>query len=130
MARRLIALLALTLTATALLTTQAAAAATTPPRPPEPPSAYVQTANYTDSCTDWSLQSTSPFSVSNPKWVFTCTSTYSYDPTDPDAWWESWNRYYWDGNSQTAILWDEGIWDNWYWWYYDCTFYPAQACSE
>jgi hypothetical protein len=107
MARRLIPLLALVLTATALLVASAAAA-TTPPPPPGPPSAYVQTANYTDGCTDWSLQSTPPMSAANPKWVFTCTNTYWYDPNDPDAWWESWNRYYWDANTQTAILCLEG----------------------
>jgi hypothetical protein len=117
----------------ALLATTAlsasAATTTTPAPPPAPPSAYVQTSDYTDGCTDWSLQSTWPFSVANPKWVFTCTNTFWYDPSDPDAWLRSWDSYYWNADKQTAIQWQYQIWDNYLFWWDSCTFYYPTACQ-
>jgi len=125
MTRRLIVFLVLVAASAAVLAAPAAAA--TPPRPPQPPSAYVQTATY-DGCTDWSLQSTWPMSVANPKWVFTCWNIYYYDPSDPEAWYETYDSYFWNADLQKAILWDYGVWDNWLGWYWDCPFYFVGAC--
>jgi hypothetical protein len=118
MTRRLIVLL-LVVAASAAAFAAPAAATTTPPRPPQPPSAYVQTATY-DGCTDWSLQSTWPMSVANPKWVFRCwndygDSSYSYETSD---------SYYWNADLQKAILFNQAVWDStgWYW---SCTFYSG-----
>ena len=84
-------------------------------------------------CTDWSLQSNWPFSVANPKWVFTCTNTDFYDFYDPvnypNAWYQGWDRYYWNANAQKAVLWDYGGYDAWMDWYNDCPFGFAGACS-
>jgi hypothetical protein len=125
MTRRLIVLLVLVAASAAVFA--APAVATTPPRPPQPPSAYVQTATY-DGCTDWSLQSTWPMSAANPKWVSTCWNTYWYDPSDPDAWYQTLDSYFWNADLQKAILWDYGVWDNWMGWYWDCPFYFVGAC--
>jgi cytolysin (calcineurin-like family phosphatase) len=106
MTRRVIALLALALTATALLVAPAAATTTSPPRPPQPPSAYVQTANYTDGCSDWFLDSTS--------WQFNCSNTYG------DEWysWGTTDWFYWNAAQQNAILYAKSGWDSndWFWW--------------
>jgi|SRR5215471_12314478 len=102
---------------------------TSPPRPPQPPSAYVRTTDWTDGCTDWSLQS---FGAAGPKWVFTCTNTNFYDFYDPvnypNAWYQGWDRYFWNADTQKAILWDYGGYDAWMDWYNDCPFYFAGAC--
>src|SRR5262249_191092 len=115
--RRMIALLLVVAASAALLA--APAAATTPPRPAQPPSAYVQTATY-DGCTDWSLQSTYPMSVANPKWVFRCWNDYG----DSSYFYETSDSYYWNADLQKAIQFNQTVWDSdgWYW---SCTLYPS-----
>jgi hypothetical protein len=118
--------------ATVFLAAPPAAAATgsPPPPPPAPPSAYVRTTDFTDGCTDWSLQSDWPGS---PTWVFTCTNTDFYDFYDPvnypNAWFQGWDRYFWNADTQKAILWDYGGYDAWMDWYSDCPFYFSGACQ-
>jgi hypothetical protein len=126
MTRRLIALLVLVAAVAAVFAD--GAVATTPPRPPQPPSVYVQTAAYNNGCSDWYLQSNYPMSTANPKWVFSCSNTYWYDPSDPEAWYQTYDSYFWNADSQKAILWDYGVWDNWMGWYWDCPFYFVGAC--
>jgi hypothetical protein len=75
----------------------------------------VQTANYTDGCSDWSLDST------YPRWQFDCSNTYG------DEWysWGSTDFYYWNAVQQRAILFRQTAWDSFGWWS-DC--YIPGAC--
>jgi hypothetical protein len=117
MTRRLIVVLVMVAASAAVL---AAPAEATPPRPPQPPGAYVQTAAYNNGCTDWFLQSTYPMSPAAPQWVFTCQSFDGYLYAE--------DRYYWNADRQTVILYEQTVWDDGFDWYTDCTLYRYGAC--
>jgi hypothetical protein len=92
--------------AVAATTAVPAAATTTPPPPPAPPSAYVQTANYNNGCSDWSLRSNYPMSSTAPRWVFHCTNY--------DGYYTSQDSYYWNAEQQKVIPFDKASWDPWF----------------
>src|SRR5262245_14397233 len=121
MTRRLIAVLAVVGASTALLAAPAAATPP-PPQPPQLPSAYVQTANYNNGCSDWYLRSSFPMSTANPKWVFTCSNTFD----DGYYVYYAQDYYYWNAVLQKVILFEQVVWDD-YGWYSDCIF--GSACQ-